>query len=547
MAEGASTSGGVDLTPLETRIFETLLGACEHHGASTTLRVAGGWVRDKVLGLQSGDIDIALDDSMGAAFAARVNEYLTNVRGEAAQSVGVIMANPEQSKHLETATMKVHGQWIDFVNLRTESYADSSSRIPEIGEGFGTPEQDAYRRDLTINALFYNINTGCVEDYTGQGLSDLRAGIVRTPLPPKETFLDDPLRVLRAVRFAARLGFELDDALAAAMEREDVLKALEHKVSRERIGTEVEGMIRGPNVARAIRLLERHGVLSVVVGIDAMNDVTSPVAAASSSPASASYSRSMSSTGAAAVEELQELLSALPPSFSASDISTDTKKAAYLAALLLGVRQFSYAGPKKKRCPLAQGVILEKMKLSKKDAEAVVTVHESLPEMFALLRRITSVASRFVATEADDPSSPSLSEGDTRREAGLLIRKLKGNWISALLTAPLMAQANASDGQQQGADGNEPTPSAGVSITEWAAACAEFRVAIEAAGLAEAWSIKPLLSGKEVMSSLGMSSGGPMLGVAMNRLMEWQLENPCASKEDCNQWLNTSLKSELKL
>ena len=69
----------------------------------------------------------------------------------------------------------------------------------------------------------------------------------------------------------------------------------------------------------------------------------------------------------------------------------------------------------------------------------------------------------------------------------------------------------------------------------------------KAAGLAEAWSIKPLLSGKEVMSSLGMSSGGPMLGVAMNRLMEWQLENPCASKEDCNQWLNTSLKSELKL
>lgn len=167
-----------------------------------------------------------------------------------------------------------------------------------------------------------------------------------------------------------------------------------------------------------------------------------------------------------------------------------------------------------------------------------------------MLRRITSVSARFAANEADNQSSPSLSEGGTRREAGLLIRKLKGNWISALLTAPLMAQASGSDGQQQGDDGNELTPSAGdagVSITEWAAACAEFRVAIEAAGLAEAWSIKPLLSGKEVMSSLGMSSGGPMLGVAMNRLMEWQLENPCASKEDCEHWLNTSLKAELKL
>ena len=55
---------------------------------------------------------------------------------------------------------------------------------------FGTPEQDAYRRDFTINSLFYNINEGHVEDFTGQGISDMKLGIIRTPLPPKETFLD---------------------------------------------------------------------------------------------------------------------------------------------------------------------------------------------------------------------------------------------------------------------------------------------------------------------------------------------------------------------
>jgi tRNA nucleotidyltransferase (CCA-adding enzyme) len=55
---------------------------------------------------------------------------------------------------------------------------------------FGTPEQDATRRDFTINALFYNINTGAVEDFTGRGLEDLRTGVIRTPLAPKETFLD---------------------------------------------------------------------------------------------------------------------------------------------------------------------------------------------------------------------------------------------------------------------------------------------------------------------------------------------------------------------
>jgi len=98
---------------------------------------------------------------------------------------------------------------------------------------FGTPKEDAERRDLTINALYYNINTREVEDFTGkvatfnvntnkhlhhmhQGLEDLKNGIVRTPLEPKMTFEDDPLRVLRCVRFASRLGFQTASAIAEA-------------------------------------------------------------------------------------------------------------------------------------------------------------------------------------------------------------------------------------------------------------------------------------------------------------------------------------------
>ena len=81
---------------------------------------------------------------------------------------------------------------------------------------FGTPEQDAFRRDFTINSLFYNINTGTVEDFTGRGIEDMKFGIIRTPLPAKETFIDDPLRVLRAIRFASRFGFSLDESLVEA-------------------------------------------------------------------------------------------------------------------------------------------------------------------------------------------------------------------------------------------------------------------------------------------------------------------------------------------
>ena len=75
----------------------------------------------------------------------------------------------------------MEGQFIDLVNLRCEEYSESS-RIPTIK--IGTPEQDAYRRDLTINAMFYNISESKVEDLTGKGLSDLADGIIRTPLEP---------------------------------------------------------------------------------------------------------------------------------------------------------------------------------------------------------------------------------------------------------------------------------------------------------------------------------------------------------------------------
>ena len=138
------------------------------------------------MGRESLDIDIALDNMLGKEFAEQVNTYLKS-HGQETHHVAVIMSNPEQSKHLETARMRVRGLWIDLVNLRSEEYAQHS-RIPVMT--FGTPQQDAFRRDFTINAMFYNVNEEVVEDFTGKGLDDLRDGIIRTPLPPKETFMD---------------------------------------------------------------------------------------------------------------------------------------------------------------------------------------------------------------------------------------------------------------------------------------------------------------------------------------------------------------------
>ena len=212
----------ITLTHQEQELFAELLDSSNQAGlGTTTLRCAGGWVRDKLMGRESLDIDIALDNMMGKEFAERVNTYLES-QGQEKHNVAVIMSNPDQSKHLETARMKIRGLWIDLVNLRSEEYAHNS-RIPTMT--FGTPEQDAFRRDFTINSLFYNINTKEVEDYTGKGIEDMRLGVIRTPLAAMETFLDDPLRVLRAIRFASRFGFALDESLVEAASSEKVRDA----------------------------------------------------------------------------------------------------------------------------------------------------------------------------------------------------------------------------------------------------------------------------------------------------------------------------------
>jgi tRNA nucleotidyltransferase (CCA-adding enzyme) len=96
-------------------------------------------------------------------------------RGQKNFRYSVIASNPEKFKHLETTTFQMDKNFIDCVNLRTETYAD-------IGENdgkskFGTPLIDAMKRDFTINSLFYNIHTGCIEDYTGRGVSDLNKGL----------------------------------------------------------------------------------------------------------------------------------------------------------------------------------------------------------------------------------------------------------------------------------------------------------------------------------------------------------------------------------
>lgn len=486
----------IELTEPEQLLFTDLLETAKQCTPSTTLRAAGGWVRDKLMGHTSVDIDIALDDLLGKEFAEHVNDYLKSHHQET-HRVAVIVSNPEQSKHLETARMKVRGLWIDLVNLRSEEYA-KDSRIPSMT--FGTPEQDASRRDFTINSLFYNINVGCIEDFTGKGLEDMRAGIIRTPLPAKETFLDDPLRVLRAVRFASRFAFECDADLLQAASDDQVREALGHKVSRERIGTELEGMLAGPDPVGAVKLLDKLGLFEAVFEV--------PLHIAP-------RAEGFPDAGTALLEHAHAVMKQWEP---LKVLTLEEKRQLLIAALFLPLRELQTANGKNRLQTLSSHVIRDALKWKNKDVEAVELMH--------------AVSSELCSIYFDLSSSK-----DVRVRLGNCIRKLKGMWRAGCVVASLLPLPEAVALGLEEVSEDKVRDGLQSHVLNQVEICKELEAAALAYKLDRCYTWKPLLDGKAVMDVLGMKQGGPVLGKLMDAEMEWQISHPDGTAQDCAQWL----------
>ena len=254
------------LTKNEQQLISLLVACAQQLPNPSTLRLAGGWVRDKLLQIDSNDIDVAIDNLSGFDFANHLATFAQSYHLKL--NIAKIAANPEKSKHLETATVTIFSLDVDFVNLRNEVYVNS--RIPD-SVVFGTPYEDAMRRDLTINSLFYNLSTNTIEDFTQLGLSDLKAGLIRTPLDAYQTFVDDPLRVLRVIRFASRLGYEIHESCISAAKTSEIKDAFMQKISRERIGKELLKMVQGNDPLRSILLLHEIEYDGLVFGGQALS------------------------------------------------------------------------------------------------------------------------------------------------------------------------------------------------------------------------------------------------------------------------------------
>ena len=208
----------------------------------------GGYVRDLFLNRPTNDVDV-----MVVGNGIETARTLSTRLGREHQ--------PAIYQNFGTAQVKWHGIEIEFVGARRESY-DRNSRKPIVEDG--TLEDDLNRRDFTINALGICLNAdhfGELVDHF-EGLYDLEDGIIRTPLDPDITFSDDPLRMMRCIRFATQLNFFIDDETFDALERN---KERIKIISAERIIAELNKIMLSPIPSKGLIDLERCGLLELIL------------------------------------------------------------------------------------------------------------------------------------------------------------------------------------------------------------------------------------------------------------------------------------------
>ena len=229
--------------PLSLPIFKKISRLVDSRGVQAF--VIGGYVRDYYLRRKCSDIDVVVVGSGIEIAEALAAELKTNV---------VVF------KRFGTAMLHYGGLEIEFVGARKESYSPDS-RKPHVEDG--TIEDDQRRRDFTINAMAWSLNAENFGELVDpfDGMCDLEDCIIRTPCDPDITFSDDPLRMMRGIRFASQLGFELDDETFEAIRRNRQRIEI---VSKERIIVELNKIVASPVPSIGFELLELTGLLELI-------------------------------------------------------------------------------------------------------------------------------------------------------------------------------------------------------------------------------------------------------------------------------------------
>lgn len=514
----------IRLDTVEERLFSTLVQAANafQQGSLTLenqkphrvdIRVAGGWVRDKIIGKHTHDVDIAIDTLSGVEFATLVQEYLKQTSPQEVHRMGVIAANPSQSKHLETATMPIYGMEVDFCNLRSQEVYQAHSRIPTTQ--FGSPLEDAQRRDFTINALFLNLRTHSVEDWTGRGLKDLQERLLVTPLCPSTTFHDDPLRVLRAIRFAVRYNMKMDPALEEACRDAQVHETLHVKISRERVGKELEAMLSGKS-AKPQEAMETIGRLGLADSVFCLPDKSAIGGQVLQGRIGGQVWTEAEAPRLEAMgwEESSQLMTILPPVLQAhlqyiqaytSHLHIMTQvdlRMLHLGVFLSPYRHLYYKDRKGKEILAISYIVKESLKFKNADTTAITTIMQNVDDW-------------------KDYLTPSRYAPVGRLDTGLLMQPVKSLWVTTLLIATVLKARESAEG-----------------LETWTHVSNNlYRRIVDHLHLDECWNMRPLLNGRELMQSLNIPHG-PQVQVYLGEEMRWMLEHPHGTREQCERFLH---------
>lgn len=480
--------------------------------------IVGGWVRDHLLGIPCSDVDIALSSMTGVEFSRILNVFAEKEHigyQERAKRSGIehakparfneVFRDPAMSKKLDTAVGKAFGLDIDLVNLRKESYDDEDSRKPSMT--FGTAAEDAFRRDATVNALFVNLETLEVQDFTGQGISDLERRIMRTPLDPRQTFLDDPLRVLRLIRIGGRLDFTIAEEALFCMKQQEIHRALDRKVKRERLSIELVKMIELPHPQLSLQVLFDSNLFATI-----FLSKTSTLAIAMQRDMPGVHGQPWPQNWPRAYNTLAKILkndrSGLRKLIF-SEIEAAHSWDGAKARLWLMAVYAPFAHCERHGVPLktALNEIKHAISLTSRTAELLMSCLSNFSAITETVNRTT------------------LSPSPARSEIGMAIRGWGKGWRLQILYSLLATLVHETSASPEDLDSIVRTFERFVDL-------------IASEDLWDAESARPLLDGREIMRVLGVGRGGKYLKTAIDELVAFQFDHPGCQVEQVKDWVN---------
>ena len=520
------------LLPAEQLLREFLL-ECASSFPGLEIWVTGGWVRDRLLGIASPDLDLGLSNITGKAFGTFLESFsakpeVVSKYSRRAAELGIpdslftrfhlMKKNANMSKKLETAGGRLFGLEIDMVNLRKEVY-DGTSRNPDME--FGTAEDDAFRRDATVNALFFHLKRREVVDLTGKGMEDLDAKIMRTPLDPRQTFMDDPLRVLRLIRIGSKLGFTIDPLAISYIQEAEIHRLLNSMITRDRIGSEVFKMMHSPNPEVAFQHIHESNLYTPVFVrlnsplISVLQDILPCSSTNKPSPWPATWSRSF--------QMLSQIL----------------LQNSNLAKLVQCEKNSELIWTMAAYAPLA-GLRHTKLKEAVQEAADATRCPSKISELLETSLGNFDAVDTLVSLVAEQGENrPKLST------VGMAIRSWGATWATQVVYV-LLSQAVYIGSRDSKTSETVTAAAESDMLNDLLCKYSLFADFICGEKLLDAAVMRPLLNGSEIQRLFGLQRGGKYLKGVLEKLVEWQFGHADEGIEAARTWL-LSNKADLSL